>query len=88
VAPAVSGVGTRSTSGGGGRALVLPASAGVEVGGEPTAAADVGADAAVGEVGKWGHDGTPSGTSGEHYRTELPQPSSSLPHCRHGSHHL
>jgi hypothetical protein len=54
---------------------VLPAGAGVEVGGEPTAAADAGAGAdavaVAGEAGKWGHDGTPSGTSGEHYQTEL-----------------
>jgi hypothetical protein len=56
---------------------VLPAGAGVEVGGEPTAAADAGAGADAdavavpGEAGKWGHDGTPSGTSGEHYQTEL-----------------
>jgi hypothetical protein len=56
---------------------VLPAGAGVEVGGEPTAAADAGAGAGAdavavaGEAGKWGHDGTPSGTSGEHYQTEL-----------------
>jgi hypothetical protein len=51
----------------------MPAGAGVEVGGEPTAAADAGADvvAVAGEAGKWGHDGTPSGTSGEHYQTEL-----------------
>jgi hypothetical protein len=53
---------------------VLPASAGAKVGGEPTAATDAGANAA-GKVGRWAHDGTPSGTLEEHYRTELPQPS-------------
>jgi hypothetical protein len=58
---------------------VLPAGADAEVGREPTAAADAGVDAtADGKVGRWGHDGTPSGTLEEHYRTELPQPSSSL----------
>jgi hypothetical protein len=33
---------------------VLPAGAGVELGGKPTTAAD--------EAGRWGHGGTPSGT--------------------------
>jgi hypothetical protein len=44
---------------------VLPAGAGAEVGREPTvvADADASAGAAVG-VGRWGHGGTPSGTSG------------------------
>jgi hypothetical protein len=43
---------------------VLPAGAGVEVGGEPTAAADAGAGTAVAvRVGKWSRGGTPSGTS-------------------------
>jgi hypothetical protein len=60
---------------------VLPTGAGAEVGGEPTATTNTGADAATGEVGKWGHDGTPSGTSVEHYRTKLPQSSSSLSPC-------
>jgi hypothetical protein len=46
--------------------------AGAEVGGRPTTAASVGADADCGEAGRWGRDGTPSGTLGEHYRTELP----------------
>jgi hypothetical protein len=57
---------------------VLPAGAGAEVGGEPTAAvyADAGATAAV-EVGRWNRGGTPSGTSEEHYQMEQPQPSSS-----------
>jgi hypothetical protein len=41
---------------------VLPASAGTKVHGEPTAAANAGADA--GEASKWVHDGTLSGTSG------------------------
>jgi hypothetical protein len=66
---------------------VLPGGVGTEVGGEPTAAADAGA-AAADEVGKWGHDGTPSGTLGEHYQMKLPQPSSSLPPCRCGLHRL
>jgi hypothetical protein len=48
--------------------LVLPAGAGAgaEVGGKPTATAD------TGEVGRWGHDDTLSGTLGEHYQTKLP----------------
>jgi hypothetical protein len=50
--------------------LVLPA--GAVVGGEPTTTTDVGANAAVGEAGKWGHGGTSFGISGEHYRMELP----------------
>jgi hypothetical protein len=45
---------------------VLPAGAGAEVGGKPTATAD------TGEVGRWGHDDTLSGTLGEHYQTKLP----------------
>jgi hypothetical protein len=55
---------------------VLPAGAGAEVGGKPTAAtdADAGASAAV-EVSRWSHGGTPFGTSEEHYRMEQPQPS-------------
>jgi hypothetical protein len=64
---------------------VLPAGAGVEVGGKPIAAVD--ADADAGEAGRWGYDGTPSGASGEHYRTELAYPFSSLPPCGHESHH-
>jgi hypothetical protein len=57
---------------------VLSAGVGTEVGGESIAAADVGVDAAAaGEVGRWSHGGTPSGTLGEHFRTELPHPSSS-----------
>jgi hypothetical protein len=63
---------------------VLPAGADAEVGREPTAAADAGAD---GKVGRWGHDGTPSGTLEEHYQTELPQPSSSLLPYGRSSHH-
>jgi hypothetical protein len=47
---------------------VLPASASAEVGREPIATVD----AATGEAGKWGHDGTLSSTLGEHYWTELP----------------
>jgi hypothetical protein len=60
---------------------VLPVGAGTEVGWEPTTAVDAGASAGatVDEAGKWGHDGTPSSISGEHYRTELQHPSSSLP---------
>jgi hypothetical protein len=57
---------------------VLPVGAGVEVHGEPTAAADAAAGAgAVIEVGRWSHGGTPSSTSEEHYWMEQPQPSSS-----------
>jgi hypothetical protein len=54
---------------------VLPTGAGAEVGGEPTATADddAGAGATV-EVDRWSYGGTPSGTSEEHYRMELPQP--------------
>jgi hypothetical protein len=59
---------------------VLPTSASTEVGEEPTTAIDTGAGAgaaaAVG-VGRWNRGATPSGTSEEHYQTELPQPSSS-----------
>jgi hypothetical protein len=64
---------------------VLPAGAGTEVGGEPTAAADVGV-AAADEAGRWGRDGTPPGTLEEHCRMELSQPSSSLLPCWRGSH--
>jgi hypothetical protein len=64
---------------------VLPVGAGVDVGGKPTATADAGADA--GEAGRWGHDGTTSGTLEGHYRMELPLPSSSWSRCGHGSHH-
>jgi hypothetical protein len=59
---------------------LLPVGAGAEVGGEPTTAADAGASAGAGPavgVGRWSCGGTPSGTSEEHYRMELPQPSSS-----------
>jgi hypothetical protein len=64
---------------------VLPVGASTEVGGERIVATNTGADA--GEAGKWGHDGTSSGTLGEHYRTKLPQPSSSLSPCGCGLHH-
>jgi hypothetical protein len=75
VVPAISGVGRHGTSGGGGRAWVLPTGAGAKVGGEPSAAADTGADvAAIDEAGRWSRDGTLSSTLEEHYRTELPQP--------------
>jgi hypothetical protein len=68
---------------------VLPDGVGAEVGGEATAATGTGVDAAAaGEVSRWSHGGTPSGTSGEHFRMELPQPSSSWFPCGHGSHHL
>jgi hypothetical protein len=40
---------------------VLPAGAGAEVDGEPTAAVDAGVVAAD-EAGRWGRDGTPFGT--------------------------
>jgi hypothetical protein len=55
---------------------VLPASAGAEVGREPTAATDADAGARAG-VDRWGRGGTPSYTSEEHYWMEQPQPSSS-----------
>jgi hypothetical protein len=61
--------------------LVLHTGADAEVGGEPTAADDDGADAA-----EWGGGDTRSGTSEEHYRMELPRPSSSWSPCGHGSH--
>jgi hypothetical protein len=76
---------------------VLPAGVGAEVGGKSTVAAGAGAgvdadaatDAAAdaGEVGRWGHDDTPSGTSWEHYQMELSQPFSSLSPCGRRSHH-
>jgi hypothetical protein len=72
---------------------VLPAGVGAEVGGKSTVAAGADADAATdaaadaGEVGRWGHDDTPSGTSWEHYRMELSQPFSSLSPCGRRSHH-
>jgi hypothetical protein len=40
------------------------------VGREPTAAADAGTDATAGEAGRWGRDGTLSGTLEGHYRTD------------------
>jgi hypothetical protein len=53
---------------------VLPTGTGTEVGGEPTTAADAGADDAVAdEVGRWSRSGTLSGTSVKHYRTKQPQ---------------
>jgi hypothetical protein len=67
---------------------VLPADASTEVGEEPTATADAGVDAAVaGEVGMWNCGGTPSVTLGEHFRMELPQPSSSWFPCGRRLHH-
>jgi hypothetical protein len=67
---------------------VLPAGASAEVSGEPTVAADVGAGAvaAVG-VGRWNRGGIPFGTSEEHYRMELSQPSSSWFSYGCGLHH-
>jgi hypothetical protein len=66
----------------------MPTGAGAEVGGEPTAAADAGAgDAAADEVDRWSHGGTPSDTSKEHFRTELPRPSSSWFPCECGLYH-
>jgi hypothetical protein len=65
---------------------VLLVGADAEVGGEPSAAADAGADIAAISEGVSGHDGTASRTSGEHYRMELPQPSSSLSPCGCESH--
>jgi hypothetical protein len=60
---------------------VLPAGAGAELGGKPTAADDD-------EAGRWGCGGTPSDTWEEHCQTELPQPFASLLPCECGSHHL
>jgi hypothetical protein len=52
---------------------VLPAGADIEVGGEPNTAADASVGAAVAvEVARWSCADTPSGTSEEHYRMELP----------------
>jgi hypothetical protein len=66
---------------------VLPIGAGTKVGGEHTATIDAGVDAVVAsEVGRWSRGGTPSGTLEEHYRTELPYPSSSWFPCGHGLH--
>jgi hypothetical protein len=67
---------------------VLPIGAGAGVGGEPTTAmdADDGAGAVV-EVDRWGHDGTPSGNSEEHYRMKQSQPSSSWFPCGRELHH-
>jgi hypothetical protein len=67
---------------------VLPTGAGAEVGREPTTAADAGAGAAAAVgVGRWSCGGTPSATLDEHYRMELPQPSSSWFPCGSGLHH-
>jgi hypothetical protein len=67
---------------------VLPAGAGIEVGGEPTVVAVQGAAAAAAvRVGRWSRGGTPSGTSEEHYWMELSQPSSSWFSCGCGWHH-
>jgi hypothetical protein len=65
---------------------VLPVGTGAKVGAKPTTAADASA-AADDEVGRWGCDGTPSGTSKEHCWMELPQPSASLLPCGRGTHH-
>jgi hypothetical protein len=82
----VGGIGRRITSGGRGPS-VLPAGAGIEVGGEPTATADAGVGAAVTVgVGRWSHRGTPSSTLEEHYRMELSRPSSSWFPCGCGWH--
>jgi hypothetical protein len=62
-----------------------PTDAVIEVGGKPTLA--VSAATAADEAGRWDRGGTPSGTWEEQCRTELLQPSSSLRHCVHGSHH-
>jgi hypothetical protein len=62
---------------------VLPAGADAKVGGEPTAAVDATAAARV-EVDRWGHGGTSSGTTEEHYWMEQPQPSSSWFPCGRG----
>jgi hypothetical protein len=85
----VGGASRHITGGGGGKDLGTATGADAEVGGEPTAAFDAGAGAAVAiEVGRWSRGGTPSGTSEEHYRLEQPQPSSSWFHCGRGLHHL
>jgi hypothetical protein len=66
---------------------VLPAGAGAEVDGEPTTVADIGASAAAAvRVGRWSRGGTLFGASEEHYRMELPQPSSSWFPCGRGWH--
>jgi hypothetical protein len=84
VAPAVGGVALAVVEV---EPWVLPTGAGAGVGREPTTAADTGADAtAAAEAGRWGRDGTPSGTLDGHYRTELSQPSSSLSPCGRGLH--
>jgi hypothetical protein len=78
VAPAVGGASRRITGAG----------AGTKGGGEPTTIADANAGAvATVEVGRWGHSGTPSGTSEEHYRMEQTQPSSSWFPCGRIWHH-
>jgi hypothetical protein len=64
---------------------VLPAGAGAEVGAEPVAATDT---ATASEVGRQSCDGTPFGTFREHFRMELPHPSSSWFPCGRESHHL
>jgi hypothetical protein len=55
---------------------VLPASVGVDVGGRPTAAAELdeesNADADVDETGWWGEKDAPFSTLGKHYRMGLP----------------
>jgi hypothetical protein len=80
VAPMIGGAGKRSVGSGGGRAI----GANAVVGGKPTATTD---DGAVANAGEWGGGGTPSSTSEEHYRMELPQPSSSWSPCGHGTRH-
>jgi hypothetical protein len=64
----------------------LPVGTGAKVGGKPTTAADASA-ATDDEVGRWGRDGTPSGTSKEHCRMLLPHPFASLLPCGRGTHH-
>jgi hypothetical protein len=68
---------------------VMPAGVGAEMDRNPIAVADTGVDVVVdGEVGRWGLNGTLSDISGEHFRMELPQPSSSWFPCGRRSHHL
>jgi hypothetical protein len=62
---------------------VLSTGVGAKVGGKPTAAANT---TVASEVGRWSRDGTPSGTLGEHFQTELLQPSSSWFPCGRGLH--
>jgi hypothetical protein len=67
---------------------VRPTGTGVDVGGRPTAAAELdgesSVDADVNMAGWWGVKDAPPGTLMEHYQMWLPWPSSSYPPCEHG----